>query len=109
MRASTGPEGIAYDSDRDALYVGNESDGKSVLIYCLDHTFWAWRLGQLGVAPPKIKRHRLTAAAMSDAIRQAIENPSFRTRAAEVAPAISAENGLERAVRLLEDHFSRHT
>jgi len=78
-----------------------------VVPYCLDHTFWAWRLAKLGVAPPSIKRHRLTAAAMSDAIRHAIEDPSFRARAAEVAPAISAENGLERAVQLLEDHFSR--
>jgi len=78
-----------------------------VVPYCLDHTFWAWRLRQLGVAPPSITRHRLTASAMSDAIRQAIENPSFRTRAAEVAPAIAAENGLERALQLLEDHFTR--
>jgi hypothetical protein len=44
---------------------------------------------------------------MAGAIRQAIENPSFRTRAAEVAPVIAAENGLERAVQLLEDHFNR--
>jgi sterol 3beta-glucosyltransferase len=78
-----------------------------VVPYCLDHTFWAWRLRKLGVAPPSIKRHRLTASAMSDAIRQAIENPSLRARAAEVAPVISAENGLERAVQLLEDHFNR--
>lgn len=78
-----------------------------VVPYCLDHNFWAWRLRKLGVAPPSIRRHRLTASAMSHAIRQAIENPSFRARAAEVAPAISAENGLERAVRLLEDHFTR--
>ena len=32
---------------------------------------------------------------------------AFRTRAAEVAPAIAAENGLERALQLLEDHFTR--
>src|SRR5262249_47392624 len=80
-----------------------------VVPYCLDHTFWAWRLNTLGVAPPSIKRHRLTASAMADAIRQAIENPSFRSRAAEVAPAIAAEHGLERAVQLLEEHFSRHS
>jgi sterol 3beta-glucosyltransferase len=78
-----------------------------VVPYCLDHTFWAWRLRELGVAPPSIKRHRLTAAAMSDAVRRAVENPSFRTRAVEVASKISAENGLERAVQLLESHFNR--
>jgi UDP:flavonoid glycosyltransferase YjiC (YdhE family) len=80
-----------------------------VVPYCLDHEFWAWRLRTLGVAPPSIKRHRLTASAMANAIRQAIENPSFRSRAKEVAPTISAENGLERAVQLLENHFNRRT
>ena len=78
-----------------------------VVPYCLDHTFWAWRLHKLGVAPPSIKRHRLTASAMDGAIRQAIENPSFRERAAAVAPAVAAEHGLERAVQLIEDHFNR--
>jgi sterol 3beta-glucosyltransferase len=80
-----------------------------VVPYCLDHIFWAWRLRQLRVAPPCIRRHRLTASAMTNAIREAVENPAYRTRAAELAPKISSENGLDRAVRLLEDHFNKHT
>lgn len=77
-----------------------------VVPYCLDHTFWAWRLRELGVSPASVKRHRLTAARLASAIRSAIENPLFRARAAALAPTISAENGLERAVQLLDAHFT---
>jgi UDP:flavonoid glycosyltransferase YjiC (YdhE family) len=78
-----------------------------IVPYCLDHTFWAWRLRQVGVAPPAIRRHKMTAAALAETIRQATDNPSFRTRAALLAPAIAAEDGLERAVRIVSDHFEQ--
>ena len=76
-----------------------------VVPYCLDHRFWAWRMRELGVAPRAIGRHRLTAHALATAIREAVENPSFRAAAAALAPRIAADDGLERAVRIVSDHF----
>jgi UDP:flavonoid glycosyltransferase YjiC (YdhE family) len=76
-----------------------------IVPYCLDHTFWAWRMREIGVAPPAIGRQRLTASALAKAIRQTIDNPSFRAKAAALAPRISAEDGLGQAARILNDHF----
>ena len=78
-----------------------------IVPYCLDHTFWAWRMRTLGVAPPSITRHRLTASALSATIRRAAEDPSFRMTASQLAPQISRDDGLGRAVRILDDHFGR--
>jgi sterol 3beta-glucosyltransferase len=76
-----------------------------VVPYCLDHTFWAWRLRQVGVAPPAVRRHKLNAAALAEAIQRATDDPSFRTAAAALAPRIAAEDGLDRAVQIVSEHF----
>lgn len=73
--------------------------------YCLDHTFWAWRLHQLGVAPKGLRRHRLTAASLATAIRRVLDEPAFRQRAEAIAPRVRAEEGLERATDILAGHF----
>ena len=77
-----------------------------VVKYCLDHTFWAWRLNALGVAPPGLVRSTLTAEALASAIRQAVTDPAYRRRAAELAPIVRAEDGLAEATRLIGAHFS---
>jgi len=76
-----------------------------VVKYCLDHTFWAWRLNELGVAPPGLVRHKLNASALAAAIRRAVEDPRYRSRAAALAPLICAEDGLANATRILQAHF----
>jgi UDP:flavonoid glycosyltransferase YjiC (YdhE family) len=80
-----------------------------IVPYCLDHRFWEWRMRQLGVAPRGVKRHRLTASALAGAIRRAVEDPAYRLRAAELAPTITAEDGLARAAQILHDHFGLKT
>lgn len=77
-----------------------------VVKYCLDHTFWAWRLASLGVAPRGLVRHSLTAGALASAIHRAVSEPGFRARAVELAPIIRAEDGLGHATRLITDHFT---
>ena len=78
-----------------------------IVPYCLDHHFWAWRMREIGVAPPSITRHRLTAAGLSNTIRRTLEEPAFHRRAAELAPEIAAEDGLAVAIAILDDHFGR--
>lgn len=73
--------------------------------YCLDHRFWAWRLRELGVAPPGLRRHRLTAASLSAAIRLVLDDAGYGRRAVAIAPQVRAEDGLGRATRILAAHF----
>jgi UDP:flavonoid glycosyltransferase YjiC (YdhE family) len=77
-----------------------------IVKYCLDHTFWAWRLHALGVAPPGLVRYRLKASALAKTISRAVEDPRYRSRAAALAPLVSAEDGLAAATRILQEHFA---
>jgi O-mycaminosyltylonolide 6-deoxyallosyltransferase len=76
-----------------------------IVPYFLDHHFWAWRMLEIGVAPRSIPRRKLTVSRLVDAIGQAVENPAFRDKAAGLAPKISAERGLDEAIRILNDHI----
>ena len=76
-----------------------------IVRYCLDHNHWAWRMRELGVAPQSLVRHRLTAAALAGTIRRALEDQSYRRRAAALAPLIRAEDGAGTAVRIIQEHF----
>lgn len=73
--------------------------------YCLDHVFWAWRLSELGVAPKGLRRHRLTVESLAAAIRQVLDEPGYRERAAAVAPKVRGEDGLGQAIAILAEHF----
>jgi UDP:flavonoid glycosyltransferase YjiC (YdhE family) len=59
----------------------------------LDQPFWAARLHRLGVAPPPLPQHELTAGALADALRACLDEAAYRTRAADLAARIRAEDG----------------
>src|SRR5204863_6505683 len=80
-----------------------------VVQYCLDHRFWGWRMNQIGVAPRALSRHKLTAAALTSAVREVLDDAKYRNNATALAPLIRAEDGVGRAARLLEDHLSGET
>ena len=65
-----------------------------------DEPFWAWRLQELGVAPPPLDPTRITAAALATALRRAVRDPTMQARAAALGDAIRAEDGLGAVVQL---------
>ncbi|MBL8055611.1 MAG: glycosyltransferase family 1 protein [Anaerolineales bacterium] len=68
-----------------------------------DQPFWAWRVQALGVGPRPISEARLTARRLADAIGQAVADTGLRARAAALGEKIRAEDGVGRAVALIED------
>ncbi|MFI8962939.1 glycosyltransferase [Streptomyces sp. NPDC053493] len=58
-----------------------------------DQPFWASRLCELGVAPVSLPFQDLTAAALGDAVRACLSEPSHRRRATELARGLAAEDG----------------
>ncbi len=66
-----------------------------------DQFFWAWRLGRLGVATPRLERRGLTAARLADAIGLAGTSDMVR-RADALGARLRAEDGVAAAVRQLE-------
>jgi sterol 3beta-glucosyltransferase len=59
----------------------------------LDQTFWAQRLIHLGVSPATVPLRRLSTDRLTNAIRAAIDNPTYRTQAQQLAQHINAEDG----------------
>jgi sterol 3beta-glucosyltransferase len=69
----------------------------------LDQPFWARRLVHLGVSPATVPLRRLSTDRLADAIRAAIDDPAYRTRAQQVAQQINAEDGAGRVVEAVHE------
>jgi sterol 3beta-glucosyltransferase len=57
-----------------------------------DQPFWAARLAALGAAPPPVPYKRLSAAALTAAIREATTRPSYRAQAQVLAGRLASED-----------------
>jgi UDP:flavonoid glycosyltransferase YjiC (YdhE family) len=63
-----------------------------------DQHFWGTRLHELGVAAPPIPYRRLTVSRLADAIEHVTGNETMARKAADLAAAIGAEDGVAYAV-----------
>ncbi|SES30114.1 sterol 3beta-glucosyltransferase [Lentzea xinjiangensis] len=71
--------------------------------FVADQPHWARRMHAVGVAPPALPHKKLTAASLSAAVRQAVNDPEMRRRATELGELIRTENGATTAVHDLEE------
>ena len=57
-----------------------------------DQPFWAARIAALGAGPPPIRYRRLSVPVLTAAIQDAITQPSYRTRAQDLAAQLARED-----------------
>jgi len=69
-----------------------------------DQYAWAERVVKLGVGPQTSDIKKLTAEKLAEAIQIAITDSAMRARAATLGEKIRSENGLARAVEVIERH-----
>jgi UDP:flavonoid glycosyltransferase YjiC (YdhE family) len=67
-----------------------------------DQPFWAGRVRALGGGPAAIPRRELSAARLAQAIQEAVADEPLRRRAAEIGALIRTEDGVGRAVTIIE-------
>lgn len=72
-----------------------------------DQPFWGRRVFDLGVGPAHIPRRRLTSDRLADAIMQAVSSREMRARAADLGQKIRSEDGIGRAVALIQGQSAR--
>ncbi len=72
-----------------------------------DQPFWGRRIAALGAGPQPIPQRRLTTECLAGAIRAAVGDPALRERAATLGASIRAEDGVARAVELIETEAGR--
>jgi sterol 3beta-glucosyltransferase len=72
-----------------------------------DQPFWAQRVHELGVGTRPIPRRRLTADRLAESIHQAVSDAPMREKAARLGERIRAEDGVARAVAVIEQEEER--
>lgn len=68
-----------------------------------DQPFWGEKVAALGVGPTAIPRQKLTAARLAQAIHQAVTDEKMRENAAALGSQIRSEDGVARAVKLIQN------
>jgi UDP:flavonoid glycosyltransferase YjiC (YdhE family) len=80
----------------------------SVIVpFSADQFYWGRRVAALGVGPRPIPRHRLCVGRLVEAIETAVGNADMRRNAAALGQRIRAEDGVKRAVELLQQYAPR--
>jgi len=69
-----------------------------------DQVAWAETVVRLGVGPRAPGINRLTAEKLAKAIQTSVSDSAMRARAAALGEKIRAENGVARAVEIIERH-----
>jgi UDP:flavonoid glycosyltransferase YjiC (YdhE family) len=77
-----------------------------VVPFFSDQPFWARRVNQLGTSPAPVPRALLTAERLGKAMSRAVNDSAMNLRAAEVGRRIRAEDGVGRAVELIDRYYA---
>jgi UDP:flavonoid glycosyltransferase YjiC (YdhE family) len=78
----------------------------SVIVpFILDQPFWGARVKALGLGPEPIPHKNLTADRLANAITLAVTDPGMKQRADLVGAAIRAENGIDNAIKIVQQYF----
>jgi UDP:flavonoid glycosyltransferase YjiC (YdhE family) len=80
-----------------------ESGRPSVIVsHVADQELWGRELHRLGIAPTPFHRRELTAGRLARAIHRALDDPGMRRRAEAIGSRMRQEDGVTRAVGLIE-------
>ncbi len=70
--------------------------------FLIDQPLWGARVRSLGAGPKPIPQKKLTVDKLAGAIKEAVSNPSIREKAEMVGQGIRNEEGIEKAVSIIE-------
>lgn len=71
-----------------------------------DQPFWGRRVAALGVGPSPLSRRKLTVETLVNAIGQAVADQGIRQRAAALGAIIRAEDGVGKAIALIDQQVA---
>lgn len=69
-----------------------------------DQPFWAQRVAELGAGPQPVPRRQLTSQRLAEAITRAVTDTGIQARARSLGEQIRREDGLGKAVEILEGY-----
>jgi sterol 3beta-glucosyltransferase len=76
-----------------------------IIPFIVDQPFWGKRVEALGVGPQPIPARKLTAGKLAATISEATGDEKMKQRAVALGKAIRAEDGLSRAVKIVQQYL----
>jgi sterol 3beta-glucosyltransferase len=74
-----------------------------VVEHATDQAFWGGVLHRLGIAPPILHRRTVTAEKLGRAIKAVLDSSAMREKARAMGGRMRSENGVNRAVELIQE------
>jgi len=68
----------------------------------VDQPYWGRRVHELGAGPKPVRLRKLTAEILADSLADLASNAGYRLRAESLSNKLSADEGTERAIRVIE-------
>jgi UDP:flavonoid glycosyltransferase YjiC (YdhE family) len=68
----------------------------------IDQPYWGRRVYDLGAGPKPIRLRKLTPDLLAGALRELTSNPVYRRNAGDIAERLDAEDGVEKAIGVIE-------
>ena len=75
-----------------------------VIPFTSDQPFWGHRVHSLGAGPKPIPAKKLTAQTLAKSIVTAVSDQDMRSRAKEIGARIRAEDGVSRAIDIVQNN-----
>jgi sterol 3beta-glucosyltransferase len=72
-----------------------------------DQFYWGQQVRDLGAGPPPIPRNKLSAQTLATALHALGHDKALHATTSRLGEQIRAEDGVENAVRLIEETFGR--
>ncbi len=73
-----------------------------VVPFAFDQIYWGARAAELGVGPKPVPFQKLSSERLAAAIQTALSDPRMRNQAAELGRKIRSENGVAKAVEIIQ-------
>lgn len=77
-----------------------------VVEHAFDQIYWAVQLNTIGAAGKPLHKRSVTAKKISYSIRQVVNTPTMKEKAQRVGTAMKTENGVQKAVALINERFT---
>lgn len=77
-----------------------------IVAHASDQTLWGQLMHRAGIAPKSLHRRSVTANKLARAIRNVLDSPTMTEKTKEIGRKMEDENGVTRAVELIEDRFA---
>jgi UDP:flavonoid glycosyltransferase YjiC (YdhE family) len=76
-----------------------------IIPHIADQFYWGQTIHELGIGPQPIPRTKLNREKLINSLNELIQNEELHTSASAFGMQIRSENGVENAVRLIEETF----